>query len=161
LGTILVPGLLLAMGGFIFGWAKPVPVTWENLRNPRRDMALVAAAGPAANLVMAVLWGIIAKIGTEIPEGVQWAGQPMVYMGEFGIIINAVLMVLNLLPLPPLDGGRVAVGLLPPRLGWALSRVEPYGFFVLIALLATGTLSLIISPLVRWVGNAVWTLVGL
>ena len=161
LGTILIPGILLVLGGFIFGWAKPVPVTWENLRNPRRDMAIVAAAGPVANLLMAFLWAVFARIGAGLGDDLQWAGQPMVYMGQFGVAINSVLMVLNLLPLPPLDGGRVAVGLLPPRLAWNLSRVEPYGFFVLIALLATGTLGVILSPPVRWVGDVVWGLVGL
>ena len=161
LGTILIPGILLVLGGFIFGWAKPVPVTWENLRNPRRDMAIVAAAGPVANLLMAFLWAVFARIGAGLGDNLQWAGQPMVYMGQFGVAINSVLMVLNLLPLPPLDGGRVAVGLLPPRLAWNLSRVEPYGFFVLIALLATGTLGVILSPPVRWVGDVVWGLVGL
>lgn len=160
-GTILVPGLLLLLGGFIFGWAKPVPVTWENLRNPKRDMAIVAAAGPAVNLIMAVLWGVVAKIGTALPESWQWAAWPMVYMGHFGIGINLVLMVLNLLPLPPLDGGRVAVGLLPGRLAWSLSRVEPYGFFILIGLLATGLLSMIISPPIRWLAGVVQTVVGL
>src|SRR5690606_23266908 len=130
-GTVLVPGLLLFVGGFIFGWAKPVPVTWENLRQPKRDMALVAAAGPGANLLMALLWALVAKIGALLPIGLQWASMPMQYMGRFGILINAVLMVLNLLPLPPLDGGRVAVGLLPGRYAWQLSRVEPYGFFIL------------------------------
>lgn len=160
-GTILVPGVLLVLGGFIFGWAKPVPVTWENLRNPKRDMAIVAAAGPAANLIMAVLWGVVAKIGTVLPESLHWAAWPMFYMGQFGIVINLVLTVLNLLPLPPLDGGRVAVGLLPGRLAWSLSRVEPYGFFVLIALLATGVLSQIISPPIRWLAGVIKTMVGL
>lgn len=146
-GTVLVPGLLLMMGGFVFGWAKPVPVTWENLRHPKRDMAIVAAAGPGVNLIMAVMWALIAKIGTALPDGAEWAAAPLYYMGVTGISINIVLMVLNLIPLPPLDGGRVAVGLLPGRLAWALSRVEPYGFFILIALLATGVLGLIMHPI--------------
>jgi Zn-dependent protease len=154
-GTVVVPLLLLMVGGFVFGWAKPVPVTWENLRHPKRDMAIVAAAGPGANLLMAMIWALIAKLGTLVPESLAWAGTPMVYMGQFGIVINAVLMVLNLLPLPPLDGGRVAVGLLPNRIGWQLARVEPFGFFVLLALLATGMLSMIIGPPVNLVQQLV------
>jgi Zn-dependent protease len=144
-GTILVPGLLLMLGGFIFGWAKPVPVTWENLRHPKRDMAIVAVAGPGANLLMAIFWALIAKIGSVLGAS-SWAGLPMQYMGIFGIQINAVLMILNLIPLPPLDGGRVAVGLLPGPWAWRLARVEPFGFFVLLGLLATGLLGILIGP---------------
>jgi Zn-dependent protease len=161
IGTILVPGLLLVLGGFVFGWAKPVPVTWENLRNPKRDMAIVAAAGPIANLIMAVMWAVFAKIGTVIPDDMLWAGAPLYYMGIFGISINIVLMVLNLIPLPPLDGGRVAVGLLPGRWGWALSRVEPYGFFILIALLLTGMLGFIMHPISNTVTMLILSLAGL
>lgn len=160
-GTLLVPGLLLAVGGFIFGWAKPVPVTWENLRHPKRDMAIVAVAGPGANLIMALLWALVAKLGTLLPESLSWAATPLVYMGQFGIVINAVLMVLNLLPVPPLDGGRVAVGLLPNRIGWQLARIEPFGFFVLLALLATGVLGRIIGPPVNFVQSVVSVAVGL
>lgn len=160
-GTILVPGLLLWFGGFIFGWAKPVPVTWENLRHPKRDMALVAAAGPGSNLVMAFLWALVAKLGMALPETAAWAAGPLVYMGHFGIFINIVLMVLNLLPLPPLDGGRVAVGLLPNRAGWQLSRLEPFGFFILLALLATGLLGRILGPPVALVQRLVVSVVGL
>lgn len=160
-GTVLVPGLLLLLGGFIFGWAKPVPVTWENLRQPKRDMALVAAAGPGANLLMAVLWALVAKVGMLLPETLQWVGTPMRYMGQFGIVINAVLMVLNLLPLPPLDGGRVAVGLLPGRYAWQLSRVEPYGFFILLGLLFTGVLGQLIGPPITLVHRLVSGVVGL
>lgn len=160
-GTLLVPGLLLAVGGFIFGWAKPVPVTWENLRHPKRDMAIVAVAGPGANLIMALLWALMAKLGTLLPESLSWAATPLVYMGQFGIVINAVLMVLNLLPVPPLDGGRVAVGLLPNRIGWQLARIEPFGFFVLLALLATGVLGRIIGPPVNLVQSVVSVAVGL
>ncbi|BAU47765.1 peptidase M50 [Sulfurifustis variabilis] len=165
-GTVLVPGLLLLFGGFIFGWAKPVPVTWENLRQPKRDMALVAAAGPGANLLMALLWALVAKAGALLPDTLYWAGTPMQYMGQFGILINAVLMVLNLLPLPPLDGGRVAVGLLPGRYAWQLSRVEPYGFFILLALLfipvgGQSVLRMILAPPVTLVHRMVSGLAGL
>lgn len=161
-GTILVPGLLLLLKtGFVFGWAKPVPVTWSNLRHPRRDMVLVAAAGPAANLLMAFLWGAVAKVATLMPETARWAAEPLLYMGGLGVLFNVLLMVFNLLPLPPLDGGRVAVGLLPGRWGWALSRVEPYGFFILIGLMVTGLLWFLISPLQRAVTKLVFTVVGL
>jgi len=159
-GTVLVPALLLVLGGFMFGWAKPVPVTWENLRNPKRDMAIVAAAGPAANFLMAIGWALLAVGGTLFPAEWSGAAVPLFYMGQAGISINIVLMVLNLLPLPPLDGGRVAVGLLPGPLAWQLSRVEPYGFFILLGLLATGLLGRILAPLVHGMERLVLTLVG-
>lgn len=166
-GTILVPvGLLVlsyaAVGRpFIFGWAKPVPVTWENLRHPKRDMAIVAAAGPLVNFIMAILWALIAKVGAILPPEYSAVALPLGYMGVFGISINLVLMVLNLLPLPPLDGGRVAVGLLPGPLAWQLSRLEPYGFFILLALVATNTLSVILYPPVQFLQRLVIQLVGL
>ena len=161
LGTLLVPGLLLLMHApFLFGWAKPVPVTWENLRHPKRDMAIVAAAGPGANLVMALFWAIVARIGAHLGT-FSWIGLPMQYMGVYGIEINVILMVLNLIPLPPLDGGRVAVGLLPGRWAWQLARIEPFGFFILLALLATGVLSIIISPPINGIEHLILMLVGL
>lgn len=160
-GTVLVPVLLLLTVGVAIGWAKPVPVTWGNLRNPGRDMALVAAAGPGANLLMAIAWGAVARVGAALPLTVAWLAQPLIYMAVFGIFINALLMVFNLLPLPPLDGGRVAVGLLPrPWAGW-LSRVEPYGFFILVGLMATGVLWFIINPLRIFVQILVARVVGL
>ncbi len=160
IGTVVVPIVLLLLGGFIFGWAKPVPVTWENLRHPKRDMAIVAAAGPGANLVMALFWAVIARIGVEL-GAVSWAGLPMQYMGQFGVEINVVLMILNLIPIPPLDGGRVAVGLLPGPWAWQLARIEPFGFFILLALLATHVLGAIIGPPIRMVIQLIYTIVGL
>lgn len=165
-GTILIPGMLLVLGAltgrlFVFGWAKPVPVTWENLRRPKRDMAIVAVAGPLVNLLMAIGWGLVAKLGGMLPPDALWAAVPLQYMGIFGVSVNIVLMVLNLLPLPPLDGGRVAVGLLPGPLAWQLSRLEPYGFFILLALAATNVLTFILAPPVLFLERLVFRVVGL
>ncbi len=146
LGTILIPGLMYMMAGFMFGWAKPVPVTWQNLKQPKRDMVLVAAAGPAANLLMAVLWALIIRIGLALGD----TGLALVFMGVAGIFINTILMVLNLLPLPPLDGGRVMTGLLPGPLAYKFSLIEPYGFFILIGLLVTGLLGVILWPVIEF-----------
>jgi Zn-dependent protease len=160
-GTLLIPGALLLLGGFVFGWAKPVPVTWENLRNPKRDMALVAAAGPVANLIMALMWAVVMKVGMTFAGGMQWIAVPLIYMGGAGISINIILMVLNLLPLPPLDGGRVVAGLLPGRIAWKFNRIEPYGFFILLALLATGALAYILGGPVTFLQTWIFNLVGL
>lgn len=145
-GTVLVPGILLFVGGFIFGWAKPVPVDARNLHNPKRDMAVVAAAGPLANLGMALVWALIAKIGLLLATVTPWVSVPLILMGKIGIFLNLILMVLNLLPLPPLDGGRVLVGLLPDRLAVKVAGIEPYGLFILVGLLVTGYLGKIIGP---------------
>lgn len=165
-GTVLVPAALLLLvvmagKGFLFGWAKPVPVTWENLRHPKRDMIFVAAAGPGANLLMAILWGVIAQLANLLPVSMTWLAQPLVYMGFWGILINVVLMVFNLLPLPPLDGGRVAVGVLPGRWAWQLSRLEPFGFPILLTLMITGILWVVIEPPIEFVLRLVTALVGL
>ena len=145
IGTGLIPGLMILMGtGFIFGWAKPVPITWSNLRNPRRDMALVALAGPGANLLMAMLWALVRWLAAYLPWG--WVATPLALMGAAGIGINVVLMVLNLLPLPPLDGSRVVTGFLPDRLAWRYSRIEPYGLWILLLLVGTGALGWILGP---------------
>ncbi len=160
-GTLLIPAVLLLIGGFVFGWAKPVPVTWENLRHPKRDMAIVAAAGPAANLVMALLWAAVMKIGVASAGNLDWIAVPLIYMGGAGITINIVFMVLNLLPLPPLDGGRVVTGLLPGPLAWRFSRIEPYGFIILVALLATGMLRDILGVPVALLQSELFKLVGL
>jgi Zn-dependent protease len=147
MGTILIPGMLLLLQtGFIFGYAKPVPINWKKLRQPKRDMALVAVAGPVANLLMAVGWALLLRLGLLLGDN----GDALVYMGVAGITINAILMVLNLLPLPPLDGGRVLTGLLPGPWAYRFSRIEPYGFFILIGLLVTGILGLVLWPLISF-----------
>ena len=138
IGTILVPLILILTVGFAFGWAKPVPVNFNNLRNRRRDTALVAAAGPFANLLMAIAWALIAKLASLLPDSIAMLTSPLILMSMFGMVINAILMVFNLIPIPPTDGGRIATSLLPPRLGYQLSRVEPYGFFIILALLLSG-----------------------
>jgi len=161
IGTVVVPLLLLALGGFIFGWAKPVPVTWQNLRNPKRDMALVALAGPISNLLMAFCWAVVVKLGYELGGAIPFLAQPMILMGGAGIFINVILMVLNLLPLPPLDGGRVVTGLLPGPLSYKFSRIEPYGFFILLGLLATGILSDIMGPPIELILKLLYSLLSL
>jgi Zn-dependent protease len=149
-GTILLPLLilvaskLLGSGGILFGWAKPVPVDFSALRHPKRDMLWVAAAGPLANLLMAMLWALTLKIALITPLNAFTL--PLSLMAEAGITVNLVLMVLNLLPILPLDGGRIAVSLLPNRLAYSYSRLEPYGFPILLVLLFTNTLGIILNP---------------
>lgn len=146
-GTILLPALLLLLGSpFLFGYAKPVPVNFAGLRNPKRDMVLVALAGPAANLLMTFFWTLVLWIGAHLPGPLAYISEPMQLMGVAGISINLILMILNMIPIPPLDGGRVAVGLLPGAASDALSRLEPYGFIILIVLLFTGVLGTVMGP---------------
>ena len=151
-GTILVPGALILaaryLGGppFIFGWAKPVPVNFGNLRNPKRDMLWVAVAGPLANLAMAILWALLLK--AALPTGAAETS-PWLEMAKIGISINLLLMALNLLPVPPLDGGRIAVSLLPMSAARAFARIEPYGLFIILGLLAFGVLNDVMRPVFR------------
>lgn len=164
-GTVVVPMTLfivskLTVGaGFLFGWAKPVPVNFANLHHPKHDMLWVAAAGPAANLLMAFFWALIIKFGMIMPESTF--AKPMILMGIAGIEINVILMVLNLLPLPPLDGGRMAVSLLPHRIAYHFSRIEPYGFMILLVLLFSGILGTIIWPLITGVKSFIVSVFGL
>lgn len=152
LGTILVPAIMLLLpGSFVFGWAKPVPVSFNNLRNPLRDMGVVAAAGPLSNLTMAFLWALLARLSMGLLKDGYLFFEPLLLMSIAGIYINIILMVLNLLPLPPLDGGRVLAGVLPSRMAMKFSRIEPYGFMILIALLVTGALGWILFPLISLV----------
>jgi len=149
IGTLLVPALILffSKGAFIFGWAKPVPVDFNRLRSPRRDMLWVAAAGPGANLFMALCWGALLKLAVVMPQTAY--SLPLAEMARAGIMVNGIFMLLNLLPLPPLDGGRIAVSLLPPGLSWRFARIEPFGFVILIVLIFTGVLSAILTPMLR------------
>ena len=150
IGTVVVPLVMVALSGFMFGWAKPVPVDFSRLRNPKRDMIWVAAAGPGANLVMAIGWVLFAKLMHAF--GVQ---EQYVYLvANAGVSVNLVFMALNLIPIPPLDGGRIAVGLLPQRLAYAYSRVEPYGMFIIIGLLVTGALGVLLRPFLQ-MGEAI------
>jgi Zn-dependent protease len=147
-GTILLPILTLWLGGILFGWAKPVPVNFGALRRPKQDMLWVALAGPAANLFMALFWGMWIKIALMSPE--SYYAEPLMEMAQLGVRINVVLMVLNLLPLPPLDGGRIAVSLLPHRLAIKLAGIEPYGMFILIGLAITPVLGWVLTPPIVW-----------
>jgi len=161
IGTILVPAILISTVGFAFGWAKPVPINWQNLTKPKRDIALVAVAGPAANLLMAIAWALVMKLASLLPASWELISMPLSYMGLFGILINTVLMVFNLIPIPPTDGGRIATSLLPPRIAYTVSRVEPYGMFILIALILTGFLWQVIGPIISDIMTLIISLVGL
>jgi Zn-dependent protease len=164
-GTILVPGLILitsslvGAGAMLFGWAKPVPVNFGRLRNPKADMLWVAAAGPFANLVMAIGWALLFRVAVGMPDNAY--ALPMAKMADAGMQINAVLMLLNLVPLPPLDGGRIAVSLLPPGPAYKFAQIEPYGFPILLFLLLTGILGDILGPLVALFRFALATVIGL
>lgn len=147
IGTLVVPAvLLLATGGKIaFGWAKPVPVNFSALRNPKRDMLWVAAAGPGANLAMAIGWALLFKLALTAPE--NYFSSPLLEMSKGGILINLVLMVLNLIPVPPLDGGRIAISALPHAIAYNLAKLEPYGLLIIMLLMASGVLSSFMYPI--------------
>ena len=166
-GTLILPTLLMLFSGFVFGWAKPVPVTWQNLRHPRRDMALVALAGPGANLIMAVIWGVIAKVSAEllvdgsVTGSAQMIATYFFLAGKYGILINSVLLVLNLLPLPPLDGSRVVSSVLRGRALYYYERIEPYGIWILLGLLALGLLGKVIQLPTYWLMSQIMSLLNL
>ncbi len=160
LGTVVVPVLMWLFSGFLFGWAKPVPVVAANLRQPREHMAIVAAAGPLTNLVMAIAWAGVFKLAL-LSGGQGVALQFLTLMAIGGIAINLILMVLNLLPIPPLDGSRVLNGFLPERYARQVDRLEQYGLIIVVVLLVTGTLGRIMGPLLGYAKNAVLGLFGL
>jgi Zn-dependent protease len=152
IGTILIPGVLLLLSApFLFGWAKPVPVNFANLHNPKKDMFWVALAGPGSNFLMAIIWTILFGIfqSLQLSSSVFLIG-----MAQVGIVVNLVLMLLNLLPIPPLDGGRIAVSILPNPWSYRLANIERYGMFILIFMIMSGLLSAILLPLLRFFQGA-------
>jgi Zn-dependent protease len=161
-GTIILPGLLLLTGtGFIFGWAKPVPVDARNFKKPLHDMAIVALAGPVSNLLMALGWAIVARIGMTIGTSAENVSLPLIYTGIAGISINLVLALLNLLPIPPLDGSRILTGILPHRLAWQYNQLERYGFIILLILLYTKILNAILAYPMYLTQNLFFSIAGM
>ncbi len=159
-GTILVPILMFAFSGFMFGWAKPVPVDSRNFVHPRRDMAIVAVAGPLSNLAMAIGWVLVAKFTAMLPETYSWFTVPLLLMAQIGLLFNLILMVLNLLPLPPLDGSRVLAWLVPPKAASLLDKAEPYGFFILVGLLFLGLYQVVIAPAIAFFSRLILALLS-
>ena len=160
LGTIAVPLIMIVLTPFAFGWAKPVPVDWRNLRHPRRDMALVAAAGPGANIIMLVLWTLLLSVLFTSGSAVSYPQGLLIEMAKVGIIINIVLIALNLLPLPPLDGSRIVTAFLSPTAAHKYNLLERWGLPILIVLLFTGVLGKILHPLMGFMYSIVNTLLG-
>lgn len=162
-GTVIVPLILLLLSDFIFGWAKPVPIDPRNFRKPRRDIALVAAAGPLSNFLMALFWAGISKVGLMWLEQGQndWFGVPLIYMGGAGVMINVALCVLNLIPLPPLDGGKILSSVLPRKAAYYMHFIEPYSFLILVLLLMTGALNYIMGPPVFFLIRLISSLFGI
>ncbi|QCU90140.1 site-2 protease family protein [Thiomicrorhabdus sediminis] len=161
IGTVIVPLVLVVLGGFVFGWAKAVPVDTRNFRNPAANMAWVALAGPAANLLMAIGWALLTKLGTVMYETSPDMAQFVIYSGIAGVSINLILMVLNLIPIPPLDGSRVLSAFLPKPLAWQYNRLEPYGFFILLGLLFFGILTPLLLGPFNYLKALLFALVGL
>jgi len=161
IGTLLVPAVLVVLGGFVFGWAKAVPINDRNFKHPARDMAWVAMAGPASNFIMAILWAIIGKIGIVLQATNPDIGQFLLYSGIAGVSINLILFVLNLLPLPPLDGSHVVSAFLPKPWAWQYNRMAPFGFIVLIGLLVMGFLAPILMGPFNFFQEMIYGWVGI
>lgn len=159
IGTVLVPAVMLMTSGLLFGWAKPVPVNFGRLRHPKQDMLWVAAAGPAANLVMALGWAVVLKVSAGMPDFVF--GEALAEMARYGLRINGVLMILNLLPIPPLDGGRIVTSLLPVRAAWKFAQLERWGMFILLGLMLTHVLDVLLFPPLRLFLGAIKMIFGL
>lgn len=157
IGTIILPLLGVILGGFIFGWAKPVPINFNRLKNPKVDLFWIAFAGPAANFVMALVWALILKLSAYLNA---YFGTPLNLMAQAGIAVNISLMILNLIPILPLDGGRMLFSLLPEKQAIAYARVERYGMWILIALLLFGGLNYVIKPLYLSIVNFILALIG-
>jgi len=159
-GTIIVPGLLLiTFTGFIFGWAKPVPVDARNFKDPKKAMMVVALAGPLSNLLMAIAWALLIRVAVAI--NVEFVSMPLIYMGVAGITINLVLALINLLPIPPLDGSRILSGLLPDYWAWRYNQLERYGFLILLLLLMTNALGMILAYPMYYAQQLFFSLAGL
>lgn len=161
IGTVIVPIALLVLSGFVFGWAKAVPVDSRNFKNPARDMAWVAIAGPVANFIMAFFWAVIAKVGMILQASTPEVGLFLIYSGIAGISINLILLVLNLIPIPPLDGSRVLSAFLSPKLAWQYNRLEPYGFFIILGLMFLGILQLLLMGPYSAIQQFIYRIVGL
>ena len=146
-GTVVVPAISLLVAGFVFGWAKPVPVTWGNLKHPKRDMALVALAGPVANLLMALGWTLVLRVAVLYHGSMAWTAEPIFWMSIAGVFVNCVLLLVNLLPIPPLDGGRVLTGILPGPIAYRFSRIERFGVFIVLALFLSGVVNIVVPTI--------------
>jgi len=161
IGSIAVPGVLMLIGGIVFGWARAVPVNASQLTHPKRDMALVAFAGPFSNLLMALCWALLMKLGLWLATAEVSVGVYLITMGAAGVFINTALMMINLLPFPPLDGGRILAYLLPDYGSKLLDKLEPFGFPILIVLILTGLLGKVVWPLMMFGMASVTHLTGL